>query len=797
LSRITEIKKIDDKNERYAAINDLSVNGLDLSELQELIDFFSDAYWPIREAAAKKLGSLGSEATAYLANAISASNDDVRFWTSQVLAGIADEAAIKLLISSFTCYEENDINLYSARALIKIGASAEPFLRQALDSPNDLIRLYSLYCLGEIRSNKSLSPIHKLLKNDHNFAIRKNAAIAAGKIHDELSIEHLIEAISDKSWYVRVAAAEALGKFKRGSDILELSCNPGGQKKDFTERIASTLLASLSDTEARVRETGAKVLSEMGEKFATDHLLKLLENSNSEGEKLIAIRSLGDRAATDAVESLTRLLQSTESRELKKEAIKALGKTGGKSATEAIARYVMSENTDIATMAIFALFETRNPDALSMLSALLEENREEIRAATLAAISKNDYFDLRHYLYTGLEDSSYLVRRQALLSLYNLLGDEIISEAISMINDSDEFVASEAISIAAKIKNPDAIPAISKLIERGSNRLAYMAFQSLADIGPDAEYVILKNLSSSNNDICYWAIGTLEKIGSPACVRPLLDVIKKHSGSQEVVERALNVLLQFDFEIDDEFFIEVLNNLKSSQDKAIELIGKSHNPEVALKILPYLSDREKQVRFQMAVTLGRLKSSNEKVINALIESFKDRHWPVRKASAEALAAIGEDAIKRLIAVLDAERVNADVVYWSLRALSETRSEKAIATYKKYIQTVGADVKKIIIKGLGKIGNDECLDLLVSHLNDKDPEIRFHTVKSLRGCKNAKLASHLIEKMKDEYENVRSFAAIALGNFNSTEAIAALKCALNDQSHWVVKYAKESLAKLMR
>jgi len=357
-------------------------------------------------------------------------------------------------------------------------------------------------------------------------------------------------------------------------------------------------------------------------------------------------------------------------------------------------------------------------------------------------------------------------------------------------------VVLEAISIAARLRSTDALPALSKAIERGPNRVAYMAFQALAAIGSGAEYVALRHLSSADRDICYWAIDALEKIGSGHCVEPLIEVIKKRNSEEQIVDRALNVLLQFDFNIDDKFFVEILKSTRISQHKIIEILGKSSNGAIAVEIIPFLRSADREVRFCAAVSLGRLGNSSDEVVSGLIDALKDKHWPVRKASAESLAGLGAKASARLIAELDGESANADIVYWALRSLAEAGVRDAVPSFKKYASSKSVDVKKTVIKGFGKIADADSIDELIKFLYDENAEIRFHSVKALKDVKEPRILEHLIKKMSDDYDNVRSFAAIALGNFKGEETARALKKALADTSHWVVKYARESLSKIL-
>lgn len=798
MSNILKIKQIENKSERLQAVNSINMKQLAGGEIYDLIELFSDPYWPIREAVSKKIISVGADVSSYLVNSISSPNEDIRFWSSQVLAAISDDKAINLLINSFSAYSESEVNLYSAKALIKIGGCSEKHLIEALSSKEHMIRLYSVYCLGELKSRAAIPYLQKLLKEDANFAVRRNAATALGNIGDIAALESLVEAISDQAWHVRIAATAALGCFKEIIDS-DLVYSNDRENQTIREKIKNTLLSSLSDTEAKVRETGARILSDVsGDESLNEHLLNVLDQKSSDREIITAVRGLGKALSKEALPKIQKLLSSDCADEIKKEALIALGQIGDPSSAEQIIDIIKNGRNDLALYAVNALFGLPPDCFASKITEILDDNREEIKNAAITALGHSENIDVRPYLYPALEDDSYIIRRQALLALYNSIGDEILSEAINMAGDNEEMVACEAITILGKIKSVDALPAISKAIEKNTGRVGYIAFQALAAIGPEAEPVVLHYLDSNNRDICYFAMTACEKIGSNACVAKLIDIIKRFESEGEIVDKALNVLLQFDFDIDENFFLDILEKIKTSRKKVIELFGKSCKEKAALKLLSYLKDPDREVRFAAVSAVRKSGLASEEVITSLIESLRDKYWPVRKNSAETLSKMGNAAAEKLINILQADNPNPDVIYWSLRALSESGAKQALPVFKKYISSEVADIKKTIIKGLGKIMNNESNAILAELLYDKDREIRFHAVKALKDTKDETMVAHLIKKLSgDEYENVRSFAAIALGNFKSKESADALKNAFSDTSHWVVKYAKEALSKQLK
>jgi HEAT repeat protein len=77
----------------------------------------------------------------------------------------------------------------------------------------------------------------------------------------------------------------------------------------------------------------------------------------------------------------------------------------------------------------------------------------------------------------------------------------------------------------------------------------------------------------------------------------------------------------------------------------------------------------------------------------------------------------------------------------------------------------------------------------------DKNIRFHASKGLKSVNSVEYVDQLIKAMDDEYENVRYWIAIVLGNYSGDKVKAVLNKALKDDSHWVRKYAEDSLRKI--
>ncbi|MER3501614.1 MAG: PBS lyase [Candidatus Fervidibacterota bacterium] len=95
-------------------------------------------------------------------------------------------------------------------ALVKIGEPAVEPLIEALRDRDWEVRWAAAYALGKI-GKPAVEPLIEALR-DRDGKVRRAAADALGAIGDARAVEPLIEALRDRDWEVREAAVNALGK---------------------------------------------------------------------------------------------------------------------------------------------------------------------------------------------------------------------------------------------------------------------------------------------------------------------------------------------------------------------------------------------------------------------------------------------------------------------------------------------------------------------------------------------------------------------------------------------------------
>jgi len=114
--------------------------------------------------------------------------------------------------------------------------------------------------VDKMENEKDVDGLTKALK-DERGNIRREAAIALGRIGDTMAVEPLIQALKDEHGYVRREAAYALGIIRDA-------------------RAVESLIQALKDEDSYVRSDAAEALANMG-KPAVEPLTKALKDGDS------------------------------------------------------------------------------------------------------------------------------------------------------------------------------------------------------------------------------------------------------------------------------------------------------------------------------------------------------------------------------------------------------------------------------------------------------------------------------------------------------------------------------------
>ncbi len=188
--------------------------------------------------------------------------------------------------------------------------------------------------------------------------------------HEEL--DRLIRQLKDEDWWMRQAAAEALGSMG-GSAAVE------------------PLLTALNDDHPEARRYAVRALGQIGDARAVGAISRLL-GDEEQWVRVAAARVLGEIGDSKAVRPLSQQLASQDEK-LCEAAAKSLGKIGGAASAAVLRGALESEHAGVRRASATALGDLHDAGAVPGLIGALSD--EEYRVRVRAAIALGQIGDSR------------------------------------------------------------------------------------------------------------------------------------------------------------------------------------------------------------------------------------------------------------------------------------------------------------------------------------------------------------------------------------------------------------------
>jgi cyclophilin family peptidyl-prolyl cis-trans isomerase len=261
-------------------------------------------------------------------------------------------------------------------------------LRNLFSSPNAAVRKRAALAAGRIGNEDSIAPLTDLLEKDADPGVRAMAAFAIGEVESEKGANALVAVIKNtgNSLEVRARAVEALGKIaavlpreqearqrELGAVILEaLNADPGSRSTDQSLTLFG-LTAALRSRPANAGPTIAKFLASASPRVRAD-----------------AANALARLRLRDGNEQLRRLLMSDPDPVVRANAARVLGGTEDKPAYDALLSHATTDNDSrvrvSAIRALASLKDARAAEPLLKRGEVLAQRNVGERAAELNEI---------------------------------------------------------------------------------------------------------------------------------------------------------------------------------------------------------------------------------------------------------------------------------------------------------------------------------------------------------------------------------------------------------------------------
>ncbi|MFX1254791.1 MAG: HEAT repeat domain-containing protein [Promethearchaeota archaeon] len=341
-------------------------------------------------------------------------------------------------------------------------------------------------------------------------------------------------------------------------------------------------------------------------------------------------------------------------------------------------------------LAAKALGEIKAPQAVDPLLKLLENENKWVRTAAIEALGE-------------------IKAPQAVDPLLKLLEDEY----------EDEGVRGNAARALGQIGAPRALDLLLSLLENEHKWVRGNAARALGQIGdPHAVDALLRLLENEHRWVRWNVARALGQIGALTAVDPLLKLLENEFEDELVLRGAIYALGQIETPHAVDPVLKLLNKDKNIHTEAITTLAKIENGVPAVNSLGKLLEDEYEhewVRWNAVLTLGQIGTI--KAVETLLKRLTDKErddW--------ASSAIGKEAIKSLLKILETEDKDERVREAAAKALGMIRTQhvmKSLITLKvKYRSFDNPELT--LTSGLPRV------ESLIKILENKDEPERVRT-----------------------------------------------------------------------
>lgn len=204
------------------------------------------------------------------------------------------------------------------------------------------------------------------------------------------------------------------------------------------------------------------------------------------------------------------------------------------------------------------------------------------------------------------------------------------------------------------------------------------------------EWLNQRNLNTSDPQAYHAAVSVLVKKGDLRAVEPLT----QHLGHADIKIRKISAWA----------------------------LGELKDPRATQALIPLLDDASVEVSETAAHALGHL--GDRQAIPALIQALGSADHSLRKMAAKALARLGEPRWHAWVTGTDDDFVN----------LSASGERRALVPLLRALDNQLWHIRRIVVQGLGRLGDKAALPHLQQALMDKNGEVRSAAAEALAQLK---------------------------------------------------------------
>lgn len=659
----------------------------------KLAGYFSDDNWLMRKIACEYCARLGERVFSYLYESLCEqdASENLVYWGVKTFtrfagtphAAAASDCLVKLLAHAAANYSSRDHNklIYlikacglmkpsdaapeliellgheswivrkeAAGALLQIGRSAAPLLKEAFSSGNKDIRYWTVKLLGQLLGADAVDSFKKLLKSEKKD-LRYYALTAIGENDGEGIIEQVVSCLGDESWLVRAQAAEilekkgaaAIGPLKRA-----FSTSSNSDVKYWTVKVLAKLLGAdaveymeeaLAGDDSELKYCVIEALSNMKFDRVAHLLLKLLDDPAWLVRKHVA--SVFLKFGAQAASFLLKALEDESNENIRYWAVQIISRGDGNGFGRLL-KLLKDPGRSERIFIIQAIREFRNDQAIPALFELLLDPLWTIRREAAYAICEYGPEKVIGHLITAgapLENADFRFWAQKIINSFEKSAVEVFSARVKNAESQGDTELLEKIyPLLQLVDSPKCVDIILATLKGKKPAYKELLVKSLGGLRNERfAQNLLKVFDSEDAGVCFFIAQALKNI-SKNLYHLLYGALDDRNAEKRVW------ICKIFSEIRDASFIAPLMVL--------------------------LSDENKNVRYEATRALARFESSE--VFENLIKRFIDEDEEGRICIIENVKSLVDKKMVRLLA--DALEDSSDTdAYWISKLLVEAAS----------------------------------------------------------------------------------------------------------------------------
>ena len=493
--------------------------------------------------------------------------------------------------------------------------------------------------------------------------------------------------------------------------------------------------AGLQSDDPQKRLDAVNELGKYDVALTEKHLIKALGDSDDK-VRVAAAKALGQGGSLAAVQPMIEWL-SEQDPKLKVEAARALGEIGGTDAAAALTRSLGDPDAAVRTQTVKALGNIGrkgNPSVVIALIPRLEDDKSEVRLATIMQLEELDDRRAVIPLVARFSDGTPTVRRQAVQAVGKLGDKSAVPALIRLMNDPTEDVRTAAVGSLGNLGAVDAIDALIEQLSSGSQAFRQKVAYALGQIagtpgagtaGEDAMRTLVINLKT--NDQRQGAKEALRVAGKAAVPALVLHLQGRIDGDPTT---AVELLGDAADPRATATLAAELERGRVAMPKILRALGATGDPQALVPVLRALASKDNAIRLAAMEALRPLVGADARAGDVLLEHLADEDLEIRVLAAEYLGIVRVSAAAPKLIALAGPGNPTRLRRAAIDALGEIGRPEATKALIGVLREGPVELHKSAATALAYIADPAAIPLLVEQARTDRGPSRHEVVRAL-------------------------------------------------------------------